>query len=363
MPSSPEPTISHSDDLDFFKDFENKFPDITYNDDLTSKLTEPSIWYLYHLEIRDTSSSDFVGLTEGMRQTLGDRLRMVYTGDEGHELMNDTEMGLDVADTLCFQLVKSYPIKGDHMYYWIEILFDRDFLGPPPSYVYIRDPMRRLCHRMIAYSISGKGHAPENVTEIDLFYLRSMDREMANVPYLLNICVRLSDTWAWVAPGPERQQVATAGAPEAAEDAPADVEGVPAAPAPVQAAQPPPAARTISQRLARLDEDVYGIQAAGGISQLLDSARATYTRYYKTHVPYQRRRVRRRTGDASTSTAQLIFTCVYYDMMAFDLFVNDRIKTGNTQYGVSNLYGYADAIRRPCCEEIDDMVYSEKDVC
>ncbi|GKF32997.1 hypothetical protein Tco_0106197, partial [Tanacetum coccineum] len=143
----------------------------------------------------------------------------------------------------------------------------------------------------------------------------------------LNICVRLGDTWAWVAPGPERQQVATAGAPEAAKDAPADVEGVPAAPAPVQAAQPPPAARTISQRLARLDEDVYGIQvflgehrkvvgamardfsrftvwAAEGISQLLDLARATYTWYSETYVPYQRRRVRRKTGDASTTTAQ-----------------------------------------------------------
>ncbi|GJV44800.1 hypothetical protein Tco_1429336 [Tanacetum coccineum] len=44
MPSSPGPTISHSDDLDFFKDFENEFSAITYNDDLTSKLTEPSQW-------------------------------------------------------------------------------------------------------------------------------------------------------------------------------------------------------------------------------------------------------------------------------------------------------------------------------
>ncbi|GKE38187.1 hypothetical protein Tco_1461592 [Tanacetum coccineum] len=41
---SPEPTISCFDDLDFFKDFENEFPAIVYNDALTSKsdlLTEP----------------------------------------------------------------------------------------------------------------------------------------------------------------------------------------------------------------------------------------------------------------------------------------------------------------------------------
>ncbi|GJY80543.1 hypothetical protein Tco_0493294 [Tanacetum coccineum] len=112
MPSSPEPTISHSDDLDFFKDFENEFPAITYNDDLTSKLTEPfspgsnviniytkgsnkllktghdmaplpprdqrHLWLRYQVE----------GYTKdiGRRQTLAGRLRMVYTGDEGQEL-------------------------------------------------------------------------------------------------------------------------------------------------------------------------------------------------------------------------------------------------------------------------------------
>ncbi|GJS23202.1 hypothetical protein Tco_0451834 [Tanacetum coccineum] len=48
MPSflSPEPTVNCFDDLDFFKDFENEFPAIVYNDDLTSKLdflTEPTV--------------------------------------------------------------------------------------------------------------------------------------------------------------------------------------------------------------------------------------------------------------------------------------------------------------------------------
>ncbi|GKC49072.1 hypothetical protein Tco_1071817, partial [Tanacetum coccineum] len=46
MPSipSPEPAISCFDDLDFFKDFDNEFPAIVYNDAQTSKsnlLTEP----------------------------------------------------------------------------------------------------------------------------------------------------------------------------------------------------------------------------------------------------------------------------------------------------------------------------------
>ncbi|GKC57932.1 hypothetical protein Tco_1085530 [Tanacetum coccineum] len=43
---SPEPEVSYSNDLDFFKDFENEFPAIVYNDALTSKLdllTEPIV--------------------------------------------------------------------------------------------------------------------------------------------------------------------------------------------------------------------------------------------------------------------------------------------------------------------------------
>ncbi|GJZ74476.1 hypothetical protein Tco_0638941 [Tanacetum coccineum] len=48
MPSflPPESTVSCFDDLDFFKDFENEFPAIVYNDALTSKtdfLTKPTI--------------------------------------------------------------------------------------------------------------------------------------------------------------------------------------------------------------------------------------------------------------------------------------------------------------------------------
>ncbi|GKB52276.1 hypothetical protein Tco_0903029 [Tanacetum coccineum] len=71
------------------------------------------------------------------------------------------------------------------MDYWMEISFDRDFLGLAPSYVLIQDPVRRLCHRIIAYSISGRGQAPKKVTGIDLFYLRSMDRGTINVLHLL----------------------------------------------------------------------------------------------------------------------------------------------------------------------------------
>ncbi|GKF10671.1 hypothetical protein Tco_0048597 [Tanacetum coccineum] len=48
MPSlpSPKPTVCYFNDLDFFKDLENEYPAIVYNDALTSKsdsLTEPTV--------------------------------------------------------------------------------------------------------------------------------------------------------------------------------------------------------------------------------------------------------------------------------------------------------------------------------
>ncbi|GJY39433.1 hypothetical protein Tco_0425797 [Tanacetum coccineum] len=124
IPSSPslEPTIGYIDDLDFFKDFENKFPAIAYND-LKSK-ADPLIkhfvnmaplphhdlrhlWLRYQVKgydkgivhnyeqtletiwgraVNRVHVLGFAGLIDGMRQTLADSLSMVYIGDDGHAL-------------------------------------------------------------------------------------------------------------------------------------------------------------------------------------------------------------------------------------------------------------------------------------
>ncbi|GJT47955.1 hypothetical protein Tco_0974112 [Tanacetum coccineum] len=84
----------------------------------------------------------------------------------------------------------------------------------------------------------------------------------------------------FVAPGPDRQHVSAAGASEAAKDAPVDVEGASATSAPVHAAQPPPAARTISQRLARLKEDVHRIQVSlGEWCEVMDAMAEDFYRF------------------------------------------------------------------------------------
>ncbi|GKF91715.1 hypothetical protein Tco_0275416, partial [Tanacetum coccineum] len=77
----------------------------------------------------------------------------------------------------------------------------------------------------------------------------------------LNICMRVGDTWACVAPGPKRQPDAAVGTLGAAKDAPAVEEGDQADPAPVQVPQPQPSApRTITQRITRLEEEVQDLR-------------------------------------------------------------------------------------------------------
>lgn len=46
--------------------------------------------------------------------------------------------------------------------------------------------MRRLCHRLIALTIAGRGQSPEKVTTLDLFLLRNIDEGLVvNVPHFL----------------------------------------------------------------------------------------------------------------------------------------------------------------------------------
>ncbi|GJW22103.1 hypothetical protein Tco_0032725 [Tanacetum coccineum] len=208
---------------------------------------------------------------------------------------------LDTAEALQFY-TRQIPDKGDLRDYWIGISYAGDLLGTTLSYTSIRDSILRLCHRLIACSIARRSQALEKVIVTDLFYLRGMDVGSVNVPYLLArylrlfasgrkpgamisggqfvarladhfgllakerlqglaICKEIDDTWAWGALGPERQSDAAAGVPRAAEDAPVVDEGDQAVLALVQAPTPPPAAaRTMLQRMARLDKDAHEIR-------------------------------------------------------------------------------------------------------
>ncbi|GJS44742.1 hypothetical protein Tco_0594863 [Tanacetum coccineum] len=207
---------------------------------------------------------------------------------------------------------RQIPDKGDLRDYWIGMSFAGDFLGTTPLYTAIRDSILRLCHQLIACSIAGMSQAPEKVTVTDLFYLRGIDIDSVNIPYFLARYLRLFATGrksgahifggqfvarlaehfrllttkilgeltvispellAIVAMGPERPPDAVASAPADVEDAPIINKGDQAVPAPVQAPQqlppPPLAARTIPQRLGRLEKEVQGLRRdIGGLLEL-----------------------------------------------------------------------------------------------
>ncbi|GJY40750.1 hypothetical protein Tco_0428020 [Tanacetum coccineum] len=171
-------------------------------------------------------------------EDLAVRLRMVFTG-EGQQLGGAKRrmtwrqfilaLGLDTEQEMATAGFGAYWAGSER------VIPDKGILG---------------ITGMIAYSISGKGQAPEKVTGVDLFYLRSMDRGTANVLRLAAHFRLVMDEGLrglHVAPGPERQQAAAAG--EDDEAGPADEEATLDVPAPEQAPPPPPPApqaRTMS---------------------------------------------------------------------------------------------------------------------
>ncbi|GKF03022.1 hypothetical protein Tco_0029945, partial [Tanacetum coccineum] len=262
-------------------------------------------------------------------------------------------LGLDTAEEMQIvgfgaywaESARQISDKGGLRGYWIGISSAGDFLGTAPGMEVGSVNVPYLLARYLRLFAAGRKSGAlifggQFVAQlVEHFGLLTEERlrgltfiapalSVINMDKLmrLQIYIEIDDIWAWVAMGPERQPDATVGAPRVAQDAPVMDEGGQADPTPVQAPPPPPAAaRTMPQRMARLEEDVHEIRgalaeqrevfgamardfsrftvwAASGIAQLLDSARVTYMPYSETRIPYQRR-VRQRTGETSTSTA------------------------------------------------------------
>ncbi|GJS74859.1 hypothetical protein Tco_0707700 [Tanacetum coccineum] len=343
---------------------------------------------------------DFEGLTPEMRQDLAERMRMVYTRDDGQEVFVSHAwrrlfgiraplvqeflleffstcrigdgMGLDVVGTLCFHLggarrsmtwrqfilaldlhtveetaedgFRAYwlgserlvPDKGDLSDYWVEISYGMEFLRGAPSHAEGRKSDARLFR---GHFIGGLAHHFGLVSDDGLRGLSVVARELPLIDMgelvRLNICIEIGDDWAWVAPRPERQQVAVTSAPRAAEDAPIVDEDVQDDPAPMHAPQQPPpprpaAGRIMPHRLGRLEEEVQGlrqdVRTLRGLversmtdrgrfstwmitcmTQLMEASEQTYQAFDGTFrgsspAAFQRR-TRQRTDEPSTSAA------------------------------------------------------------
>ncbi|GJU05198.1 hypothetical protein Tco_1121628 [Tanacetum coccineum] len=299
MPSlpSPEPTVSCFDDLDFFKDFENEFPAIVYNNAQTSKsdlLTEPILnpQHIDKFDLNDeTSFSEYDEEEQNILyfnnlfpfniihpddlksekdnddneidiiHSLGDcpkfynpcTILVDFTNmalpprDQRHQYLRYDGLQYTDADIADFEtrlariyrrevhMVKVFDFRGlpdlmaeglsarmlmehrdaqrlggaRHRLIWRQFnlalglhttkemeIVGFNFHGTTPSYTSIRDPILRLCHRLIRCSIVGRIQAPEKVTVTDLFYLRGMDVDLVNIPYLLARYLRLfADGW------------------------------------------------------------------------------------------------------------------------------------------------------------------------
>ncbi|GJV88313.1 hypothetical protein Tco_1532251 [Tanacetum coccineum] len=199
---------------------------------------------------------DFASLTEGIRQILGDRLSMVYIGDEGQDLFTShvwrrlfeirapllggvrrrmtwrqfiLALGLHSEEEMAEVGFGAYWHEGllTHPYLLARYMFRHAKGRKSGARLSSGHFITRLATHFRLVSDQGLRGLSVVTNELPLIDLHKLGR--------LNIYLRVSDTWAWVASGLKRQPNDAAGAPGAAEDAPADDEGAQVNPAPVQA--------------------------------------------------------------------------------------------------------------------------------
>ncbi|GJW22703.1 hypothetical protein Tco_0033325 [Tanacetum coccineum] len=288
MPLSPNPTIDYFDDLDYFKDFENEFPAIIYNDGLMSKSDPKPLVNSKRIDefnlINETSLSEY---DEEIVSRFNDLFNIIHSDDSKSEKDNDDNeisiMQSSEGDEITHWENDMAPLPAaDQRYPWLRYQIEKYTEGimhrsgsEVEDGIFWRGAAGILesCLEETVWDPStfGPGQAPEKVTSIDLFYLCSIDRGTTNVPHLLaqylfshsdeeeeqgqavvtrelsfidlhelgrlNICTRYGETWTLVDHGPKRQQAATAGAHEAGEAGPAAEEV--ALEIPAQAPPPP----------------------------------------------------------------------------------------------------------------------------
>ncbi|GJT12148.1 hypothetical protein Tco_0859190 [Tanacetum coccineum] len=223
------------------------------------------------------------------------------------------------------------------------------------AYTLIRDPMLRLCYRLIACSIAGRSQAPEKLTVTELFYLRGMDvgSFVARLAEHFGLLTkeRLQGLTMIVRDLPVIDMAELEGdTGGVAEEAPVAPEGGDEDEEMPQAVSPSP--KTQGKRIARLKEEVHGMrEALQGHREVLDSMTSDFSRdapgrgLARPALPQLRSS---QTHDPSIphllilssvhlyysyhnvpklKTAYLLTYILWYD--DFDLFMHDRIKPGS----------------------------------
>ncbi|GJU57257.1 hypothetical protein Tco_1235023 [Tanacetum coccineum] len=258
---------------------------------------------IFDRQIHRVQVLDFDVLMEEMDQAMIDILRMEHTNAHGQVVFTShawrqlfricgplvkelileffsTFLGLHTEEEMDNDGFRAYWVetlrviasKADLRDYWTRISSSGDFLTSIHSYTQIREPLRRLCHRLISFSIVGRGQTPKKVATTDLFFLRSMDKGMP-VNTELGICPGLLRGGSTELGCLEQVFAAARGAhvnPEVAQ------EGVQADPAPIEAAQMPqtaaPAPRRVGDRLLNTDQSRFATLMIVRMTQLMDAS-------------------------------------------------------------------------------------------
>ncbi|GJX12175.1 hypothetical protein Tco_0202034 [Tanacetum coccineum] len=141
---------------------------------------------IYRREVHRVQVFNFGGLPDLMAEGLSARMLKEHRDDQGVSLFTNQawRMLFDIRGPFVHELI----LEFFSTFRFGQAILDLD---PPGALQFQLGGARRLCHRLIACSIAGRSQAPEKVTVTDLFYLRGMDVDSVNVPYLLAIYLRL----------------------------------------------------------------------------------------------------------------------------------------------------------------------------
>ncbi|GJZ86171.1 hypothetical protein Tco_0657781 [Tanacetum coccineum] len=257
-----------------------RFEGLEYTDaDITD--FEDRLGRIYGREIHRVQVFDFGGLTNLMAEGLSGRILMEHRDAQGHSMFTSR------AWRRLFEAESARQIldKGDLSAYWVGISSAGDFLGTTSSYTSIRYLRMFASGSKRGAMISG-GQFVARLAE----HFRMLIEERLQGLTMIVQDLPMIDM---------DELVSAVGALDVAEGAPDVDEGDQAVLAPIQAPQPPPTAgpaRTTTQRIARLEEDVHGMRGALGEQR---EAGVRYTSYADFQIPYVRR-TRRGTDDANT---------------------------------------------------------------
>ncbi|GKB24022.1 hypothetical protein Tco_0863423 [Tanacetum coccineum] len=285
---SPKPTVSCFNDLDFFKDFKNEFPAIVYNDAPTSKsdlLIEPNLnpQHINEFDLKDeTSLSEY---DEEEQNVLYFNDLFPFNIIQPDDLKSEKDNDDNEVDIIQSSGDMALPLRGrcTGCRFGKAVLY-LDTLGA--LQFQLGGDRRRLSWRQFILALGLHTTIREShMLEISLAqpyptlllgirylsYATGMEEERARLVKHFGL---LTEERFWgltvIAPTLPVIDMAELGslklcgrAPGVAQDALAVDEGVQAISAPVQALPPPAAAaRTMPQRMARLEEDLHEIRGA-----------------------------------------------------------------------------------------------------